>query len=307
MQLFRSLQSLGRAPQPRVVAIGVFDGVHIGHQAIIARALQIARGEGIEACALTFEPMPTEFFDPDSPPARLTPFRERVELLAASGLDAVCCLPFAAIQPWTANRFMEHLLSERLRTRAVVVGGDFRFGADRQGSLDSLRLFGAEAGFSVHEVAEIVVDAQRVSSTRIRTALAAGDFGQAERLLGRPFTITGRVGHGLALGRSLGFPTANIALRRRRPPLEGVFAVRADVAGQQGLPGVASLGVRPTIGGSAPLLEVHLFDFDARLYGQRMQVEFVRRLRDEERFEDLEAMVQQMKIDAAAARAALSA
>ena len=259
---------------------------------------------------LTFEPMPREAMHPAAPPARLTSFRERWRLLERSGLGAVCVLRFnTALQSLSGEQFVA-LLHDRLRVAGVVVGHDFHFARGAEASAAALRRAGQASGFDVSIVEPVLVDGERVSSSAIRAALAAGDLVRASRLLGRPYSMRGRVVAGQRLGRELGFPTANLRVERRLTPLAGIFAVRVHgigVAGrrQQARDGVASLGTRPTVNGVGMLLEAHVFDFAGDLYGRELEVEFVGRIRDELRFDGLDTLVQQMHRDAAAARAIL--
>ena len=274
---FREVGDASLFPAGSVVAIGAFDGVHRGHQRLLADARRLADANGQSAIALSFEPLPREFFAAQSPPPRLTPARMRFELLR--GLSA----------------------------RTVCVGPDFRFGHARGGDVELLRRMGQVHGFNTL-VADRVDDAhgQRIGASAIRAALMAGDLDSAQAGLGRRYAISGKVMHGNRLGRTLGFPTANIAIRWR-PPVDGIFAVRVSGAGLLGHPGVASLGTRPTVAGNGPLvLESHLFDYAGDLYGQRLIVEFVARLRGEVRFDSLDALTAQMHADARQARAALA-
>jgi riboflavin kinase/FMN adenylyltransferase len=306
MQLYRHLASLrrrGPAP-PRAVTIGVFDGLHIGHEAIIAHTKAAAAAErGCKTLVFTFEPTPKEFFAPANPPARLTTFRERFELLEALGVQELFCPRFSAVRDLSAEAFIDELLIERLNAKAVVVGADFRFGAERRGTVGSLRA--RARSFEVIEVPPVYRDGERVSSTAVRRALERGDLESARAMLGRDYSISGRVIRGLGLGKRLGFPTANVALKRLQAPVDGIFAARVSGVAQGMLDGVASVGTRPTIGGSEPLLEVLIFDFDRDIYDRYITVHFVKRLRDERRFADLDALRAQMRIDVAAARAAL--
>jgi riboflavin kinase/FMN adenylyltransferase len=306
MQFYRSIHTIPADTSSRVVAIGVFDGLHIGHQQLIEEAKTLARSRGAHSTVLTFEPMPREYLSPENPPARLTSFRERYELIKAAGVDELCCLRFGSVQQLDSDEFIDSLLVGRLMASAVIVGDDFRFGAGRQGTVEDLIEASRLRDFDVRQIAPVVSQGTRVSSTGVRLALADGDLATARMMLGRDYAISGRVSRGLSLGRELGFPTANIAMRRRVPALTGIFAVR--VAGIRGelLDGVASLGTRPTIGGESTLLEVHLFDFDEDIYGRRIEVRFISKLRAEEKFSDLEAMREQMKVDAEQARAALT-
>ncbi|HXS79542.1 MAG TPA: bifunctional riboflavin kinase/FAD synthetase [Gammaproteobacteria bacterium] len=308
MRLYRTFASLRRSPsaEPRAVAIGVFDGLHIGHQAILERARSAADELGGTSLVLTFEPTPKEFFSPATAPPRLTRFRERFELLDALGLDELFCAKFGAVRDLTPRAFIDALLIADLRAGHVVVGDDFRFGADRSGTVADLRALGARHGLAVTEVPPVFFRDERVSSTAIREALKSGDLATARNLLGRDYSISGRVVRGLGLGRKLGFPTANVHLKRIQAPVDGIFAARVTGLGVGALDGVASVGTRPTIGGGLPLLEVLIFDFDRDIYGRYITVHFVKRLREERHFADLELLKRQMRVDVEAARAALT-
>jgi riboflavin kinase/FMN adenylyltransferase len=305
MQLIRRLES----PPVRdcVLTIGAFDGIHRGHQALIERLLMHAGRLGLPPVLLSFEPLPREFLQAQQPPARLTNLRERWRLLQTQGIERLCLLRFdEALRSQSAAQFMQRL--QAARARLVVVGHDFHFGRGGQADARWCAERAAEYGFTVDVVDPVLIDGERASSAGVRLALANGDFARAGRLLGRPYAMRGRVRAGEQLGRQLGFPTANLAVKRRRVALDGVLAVRVSGAGRLGgWPGVASLGTRPMAGGGAWLLEVHLFDFAGDLYGQELEVQFVARLRAEQRFESMEAMVRQMQLDAAAARAVLGA
>jgi riboflavin kinase/FMN adenylyltransferase len=279
----------GSAAHPAALTIGNFDGVHLGHRAMIERVARVARQRGLRACVMTFEPHPRELFAPDQAPTRLTSLREKLELLADLGVDqALVCrfdYDFARV---TAQEFVERIVVRALGARYVLVGDDFRFGARRAGDFDLLASEGRERGFEVERMHSVEVDGVRVSSTEVRGRLAAGDMEGAARLLGRPYSITGRVVQGDRLGRELGFPTANVRMQHNRPPVRGIFAVEVAGLGPRPLPGAASLGVRPTVhSGAVPVLEVHLLDFEGDLYGRRVQVRFLHKLRDEEKYADL--------------------
>jgi riboflavin kinase / FMN adenylyltransferase len=309
VQLYRSLASLERrAPrQPRAVTIGVFDGLHIGHEHIMAQLKACAAAERCRSLVFSFEPMPTEFFSPENPPPRLTRFRERFERLALLGIDEFFCPRFEHMRDLSVESFIEQVLVGGLKASHVIVGHDFRFAARRAGTLDDLYAAGRRHGFHVTTVPAVFIGAERVSSTAIRQALQAGDLGRAQSMLGRPYSMSGRVVRGLGLGRDLGFPTANVHLKRRQAPIDGIFAARVAGIGGELLDGVASVGTRPTVGGREPLLEVFIFDFDRDLYGQYITVQFIERLREERNFASLELMQAQMRDDVARARAALKA
>lgn len=304
------------------VAIGNFDGVHLGHQALLDRAKSLAAAltdEGadsavvpVSTAVVSFEPLPRAFFAPQAAPVRLTGPAQKLRLLRGFGVDTTWLLRFnAALASLSAGDFVERILVRGLGARAVVIGEDFRFGRGREGDLARMRDLGEKHGFVVSPVPAVTVARERISSTAIREALACGDLERAETLLGRPYAVIGHVVRGQQLGRSLGYPTANLRPWGGQAALEGVFAVRArtvDDAGQGAWrDGVASVGVRPAVGGGEPLIEVHLFDRDEDLYGRRLETRFVKRLRGEEDFPDLDALVVQMKLDEREARAVLAA
>ena len=306
MEIVRGLQGLKARHRGAVITIGSFDGIHLGHGALIASTCGLAKQLAQPAMMLTFEPLPREYLAAQDPPARLTDFRERCQVLDRSDLHYVCVLRFdEKLRSLTGEQFVS-LLTERFAASAVVVGQDFRFGRGGAGSITLLRA-AAEAGrFALELVPSVCIDDMRVSSSGVRAALAAGEFGKARDLLGRPYSMRGRVVHGEQLGRKLGYPTANIRMRRRKLPFTGIHAVRVrgvdpDNA-HTAYAGVSSLGVRPTVGGTVPLLEAHVFDFEGSLYGRELEVEFVAKIRDEEKFANLDALVQQMHLDAAKAR-----
>jgi riboflavin kinase/FMN adenylyltransferase len=297
-----------RVPAPVALTIGNFDGVHRGHQAMLARVIAAARERGLAAAVLTFEPHPRELFTPLSAPTRLTSLREKLELLAAHGVDHVHVQRFSrAFAALPAEAFVERLLAAALRTRWVLVGDDFRFGAKRVGDVAFLAAAARRHGFELEPMPTVTEGGTRVSSSAVRDALARGDLGRAGELLGRAYSISGRVVPGDRLGRRLGFATANVQLKHNRPPLTGIFAVRVHGAAEVPRNGVASLGVRPTVRADGkPTLEVHLFDFTADLYGRHLRVEFLAKIRDEERYPDLDALKAQIARDCDAARAILT-
>jgi len=278
--------------------------VHRGHQAVLARLLERAAELSLPSCVVIFEPQPREFFAPATAPVRLTRLADKVELLAAAGVDQVLCLAFnQRLRELSADAFVRAVLVDGLGVEHLEIGDDFRFGCDRSGDFAFLQQAGRTYGFTVEEAATEELDGSRVSSTRVREALQAADFVEAEHLLGRPFAIDGRVMHGQKLGRQLGAPTANVQLKRHRVPLKGVFLVSVELDGVVH-PGVANIGVRPSVktDGFAHL-EVHLLDFSGDLYGRRMSVVFHRKLREEQRFASLEALKSAIAVDVDAARA----
>jgi riboflavin kinase/FMN adenylyltransferase len=299
-----------QAEAPVALTIGNFDGVHLGHQAMLARLKEAANRLDLIACVMTFEPHPREFFAPDQAPTRLTSLREKLELLAAAGVERVqVCrfdFDFARI---SAEDFIVRILQRGLGVNWVLVGDDFRFGARRAGDFTMLNVFSAKCGFEAEEMPAYSVNGLRVSSTAVREALTMGDLELVRRLLGRPYSISGRVVGGDKLGRKIGFPTANIQLKHNRPPLSGIFAVEAEMEihdavrlssprWMQAMRGVASLGVRPTVRENGkPVLEVHLFDFDQEIYGCHLRVHFLHKLRNEERYPDLETLTKQIERD----------
>ena len=288
------------------MCIGAFDGLHRGHRALVGRARERADALGLPAVALSFEPLPREYFSAHAPPPRLTLPRAKFEGLCALGMDAVGLLRFdAALAAMDATTFVERVLVGHLRAREVWVGPDFQFGNRRRGDLALLRELGAVHGFAADAIAPVQGPDGRVSASTIRAQLAAGDLDGAARGLGRRYSIAGRVVRGRQLGRRLGYPTANLRLAGKRPALGGIFAAWVHGVGPAPRAAVASLGTRPTVYGVEPLLEAHLFDFDGDLYGRRIEVEFVAKLRDEEKFDDLPALVRQMDLDSAQARDAL--
>jgi riboflavin kinase/FMN adenylyltransferase len=308
MELIRGLTSLKPRHRGCVASIGNFDGVHLGHQAVLRELAATARSLGLPATVILFEPMPQEYFSPARPPARLTSFREKWELLAGSGVERILCLRFdRSLADRSPDSFIEDILVRGLGLRHLTVGDDFRFGRDRRGDFALLKAAGAKHGFEVAEAATHMQAGERVSSSRVRQLLEQGRLPEASRLLGRPYSLCGRVMHGDGLGRKLGFPTANMALRRRLAPVSGIFA--AKVQGLAGGPrdAAAYVGTRPAVGGSAPRLETHLLDFEGQLYGRRLSVELLERLREDRHFDSLDALAGQMHADVRAARTWLSA
>lgn len=297
-----------RVAQGSVVTIGAYDGMHLGHQKLLGRVVTEAAQRGVPSVVMSFEPTPKEFFAKGRPPARLMRFREKFDALKEAGIDIFFCPRFnAAMRDIRADAFIRQLLVHSLNVRHLVIGDDFHFAARREGSADTLRRAGRALDFSVEQIPSVVVDGQRVSSTAIREALARGDLEEARRFLGRHYRMSGKVVRGKRMGRKLGYPTANVNLNRRQGAVHGIFAVRVSGIGEDVLEGVASVGTRPTFAGTHPLLEVHLFDFDRDIYGQYIHVDFIARLRDEKKYDDAAALVEQMHRDSAAARAILAA
>ena len=310
MRLQRSLEPLPPGHTGYVATIGGFDGLHRGHRVLIDRAIARARTAGMAGMVITFEPLPREFFSRTDPPARLTTFRERWRLLEVGGPDVLCVLHFSRqLRNLSATEFAMALT--RAGVRQLIIGHDFRAARDGYATAEWFQNEGPQLGLQIDVVPPVTEAALRISSRAVRAALACGDLDQARALLGRRYSMIGRVIPGQKLGRKLGFPTANLRLGRRRAPMGGIFAVRVRGVGhghapERALPGVASLGTRPTVGGTVPLLEAHVFEFDGDLYGREIEVEFVARLRDEHRFDTVDAMVEQMHRDAADAREMLA-
>jgi riboflavin kinase/FMN adenylyltransferase len=297
MRVYRNIPA--RADSPLALTIGNFDGVHLGHQAMLERLKQVANVRRLPAAVMTFEPHPREFFAPDQAPTRLSSLREKLEMLAAAGMDRtyVCRFNYDLART-LPEAFVERVLIQGMGTRWLLVGDDFRFGARRGGDLTMLRTMATRYGYDVESMASVTVAGQRVSSTAIREALGAGDLDLAAQLLGAAYCISGRVVAGDRIGRTLGFPTANVRMRHNRPPLLGIFAVRVHGIGPDPLPGAASLGVRPTVDSrGVPVLEVHLLDFQREIYGRHVRVEFLHKLRDEQRYPDLDELRKQIAID----------
>jgi riboflavin kinase/FMN adenylyltransferase len=307
MEFIRGLHNLRPRHRGCVATIGNFDGVHLGHQAVIGQLAEKAAELHLPALAVLFEPQPLEHFRPEAAPARLMRLREKLQALRRYSVERVLCLRFDARQAaMSAEDFIRRVLVEALSVRYLVVGDDFRFGHGRAGDFALLERAGRAHGFQVAPMHSFTVDGARVSSTRVREALAAGDLDGAARLLGRGFRISGRVAHGDKRGRTIGVPTANIHLHRRVTPLRGVYVVELYGLDEEPLAGVANIGTRPTVGGTRALLEVHLFDFDRDIYGRHVSVEFLHRLRDEQRFQSLDELKARITMDFTEARHWLS-
>jgi riboflavin kinase/FMN adenylyltransferase len=304
MRVIRGLHNLRAGDRGCVATIGNFDGVHLGHRAVFQRLLARGKEQALPATVITFEPQPMEFFAPDSAPPRLTRLREKLAAIEDCGIHRLMLLEFGRkLAAMGARDFVRELLVAGLETRHLLVGDDFRFGHGRDGDYALLEAMGREHGFTVENLHTVTLAEERVSSTRIREALARGDLDLARHLLGRPYRICGRVAHGDKRGRSIGYPTANVNLHRRESPLRGVFAVVVYGVSDRPWPGVANLGTRPTVaGGKNYLLEVHLFDLAGDIYGRQLEVEFRLKLRDERKFGSFEELKLQIDRDAAAAR-----
>lgn len=289
MLVFRGIPE--KAEAPVALTIGNFDGVHLGHQAVLARLVEKAKSLGIPACVMTFEPHPREFFDPANAPARLTDMREKLSLFAALNIDRVHLCRFDAKFAKMNSAEFESRIHSGLGAKWVLIGDDFHYGAKRAGNFGSMTDAGRQFGFEVEAMHSVKLDGQRISSTLVREAVKMGDFGLAKRLLGRNYSIVGRVIHGDKLGKTLGYPTANIRLKHNKPPLSGIHVVEVHGINRDPVRGAASLGVRPTVvRGGNPVLEVHLLDFEGEIYGARLRVDFLFKLRDEEQFPDLETL-----------------
>lgn len=303
MQVFRGIPE--RAEHGCVLTIGNFDGVHRGHQALLAKLTDKAHATGLPSAVLTFEPHPREFFAHDNRPRRLTSLREKIQLLASRGVDRLYIARFnTRFAALTAEQFIEDVLIHGLGVRHLLIGDDFCFGKGRVGNFTMLNAAGQQAGFTVEAMHTLVHEGERVSSSAVRAALLEGDMPHAARLLGRPYSISGRVMHGDKIGRTIGFPTANIQLKHRSPPLMGIYTVSVDGLADKPWPGVASVGVRPTINDAGrPTLEVHLFDWHADCYDAHLRVNFLVKQRDEERYDNLADLTAQIARDADQARA----
>ncbi len=304
MELIRGIRHFRPEHRGCVATIGAFDGVHLGHQAVLRQLIAKGVEMGLPSTVVLFEPLPREFFSPNDAPARLMSFREKFDALRDLGIDRVLRIRFTPeFRDMTANEFIHTLFVAGLGVKYIVVGDDLRFGRNRSGDFELLRKFGKVDGFEVVDTSTLKITDERVSSTRIREVLAEADFVLAERLLGRPYSIFGRVMVGQQLGRTIGTPTANVELHRLRAPLSGVFAVEVYGAADGMCPGVANVGVRPTIGDlSKAILEVHLLNFNQNIYGRKIRVVFRKKLRDEAKFDGLDALQAQIAVDVEQAR-----
>jgi riboflavin kinase/FMN adenylyltransferase len=301
MLILRGLNSPDSLPV--ALTIGNFDGVHLGHQALLGELRAVAKERGLQTAVVIFEPHPREFFTPEQAPVRLTSLREKLELFVELGMDRVYVCRFdARFAKIEAENFIREL-HKKLHSRFVLIGDDFRFGSGRSGDFALMEKVGSRHGFAVQAMQSVRYDGVRISSTAVRAALLAGQMREAQRYLGRHYSISGRVVHGDGMGKRIGFPTANIQLKHNRPPLSGIFVVQAHVEGLGVLQGAASLGVRPTVKQDLkPVLEVHLFEFSQRIYGKHLRIEFLQKLRDEEKYPDVATLSRQIAIDVEHAR-----
>lgn len=310
MLLSRSIHQFpfDRVASGSVATIGAYDGLHLGHQELLGKVQRVARQRNLPSVVMSFEPTPREFFQSVQPPARLMRFREKFEALSATGIDIFYCPRFdASMRNIAADTFIRQILMHALNIEHLVIGDDFRFAAERVGDIKMLERAGSALGFTVEQVSSVISNDERVSSTLIREALWEGDLTRASQLLGRNYRMSGRVIVGNRIGRSLGYPTANVNLNRRQSPVMGIFAVRVSGADWGPLDAVASVGTRPTFAGTKPLLEVHVFDFDRDIYGEYIHVDFIARLRNEEKFDDVAELIEQMDLDSERAREILAA
>jgi riboflavin kinase/FMN adenylyltransferase len=302
MELIRGIHNLKPRHRGCVATIGNYDGLHLGHRQVLRQLKEQAAADGLPSLVMSFEPTPLEFFCGENAPARLSTFREKVEQFREIGIDRFFCVHFTwEVAEMSPEQFIRALLVGGIDVRHLVVGDDFRFGRDRSGNFDTLLASGRSYGFEVVDTPSFSVDGMRVSSTVVRDALGRGDLELAEQMLGRRYSMSGRVIRGDQLGRKLGYPTANMRVHRQKSPLKGVYAVRVSGLGEV-RDAMASLGTRPTVDGREMRLEVHIFDFDEDIYGSHLRVEFVARLRDEQRFDSVELMAEQLARDARSAR-----
>ena len=303
MQLIRGLHNLTQPIPASVVTIGNFDGIHLGHQHVLEQLKAAAVERQLPSIVIIFEPQPIEYFAPDKAPKRLARFREKLDYLKSRGIDYLLCLKFdQALAELYAEDFVKSILINRLNTRHLVIGDDFRFGKNRSGNFQFLLDAGQKFGFSVQNTDTLIIDGARVSSTRIRDCIQNDDFNQAAKLLGRPYTLSGKVAHGKKLGRELGFPTINIKMGDKTLIVKGIFAVSVKGIDNRVLPGVASIGTRPTVNGVDTILEVFILDFDQDVYGYSVDVEFLHKIRDEEKFDSLEELGLHIEKDTVKAR-----
>ena len=296
MLIYRGLYATDR--KPVALTIGNFDGVHLGHQALLTKVKEVGNLHKWSSAVIVFEPHPREFFTPQQAPVRLTNLREKLELFADMGIDRVHVCRFNRSFAQISAADFASALHEKLAAKYVLIGDDFRFGSKRSGDFSLMKSVGAQRGFEVQAMHSVQQDGVRISSTAVRAALATGNMALAQSYLGRPYSISGRVEHGDGLGKQIGFPTANIQLKHNRPPLSGIFVVRVQGDGMPPTQGVASLGVRPTVHEHGkPVLEVHLFNFASEIYNKHLRVDFLHKLRDEEKYPDMQALTRQIALD----------
>jgi riboflavin kinase/FMN adenylyltransferase len=296
MLIFRGLHP--SVVQPVALTIGNFDGMHLGHQSLLAQLREAAQLRALPTAVVIFEPHPREFFTPQQAPVRLTSLREKLELFAMFGVDRVHVCRFNKRFAQMSAEDFAHALHNEAGAQHVLIGDDFRFGSGRSGDFSLMKKIGAQQGFEVKEMHSVLHDGVRISSTEVRTELAKGSMLMAQSYLGRPYSISGRVEHGNGLGKKIGFPTANIQMKHNRPPLSGIFVVRVQGDDMPPMQGVSSLGVRPTVKSDGkPVLEVHLFDFSRQIYNKHLRVDFLHKLRDEEKFPDVETLTRQIALD----------
>jgi len=304
MKLIRDLRNLTSPLPESAVTIGNFDGVHLGHQLVIRQLREVAQAAGLPTVVIIFEPQPIEFFAPDKAPKRLARFREKIAYLKAQHIDYLLCLHFdAELAGLEAETFVQRILIDSLNTRHLVIGDDFHFGRNRQGNFEFLREHSERFGFTVDATETLISGGERVSSTRVRECIQRGDFDGAAALLGRPYSLSGRIAHGQKLGRQLGYPTINIKMGDKTLIVKGIFAVQVKGIDNQPLRGVASIGTRPTVNGVDTILEVYILDFDRDVYGYRVVVEFLHKIRDEEKFASLEELTAHIAQDTEKAKA----
>lgn len=296
MLIYRGLYATDR--KPVALTIGNFDGVHLGHQALLEKIKEVGYLQKLSSAVIVFEPHPREFFTPQQAPVRLTSLREKLELFADMAIDRVHVCRFNSNFAQMSATDFASALHTKLAAKFVLIGDDFRFGSKRSGDFELMSKVGAQCGFEVRAMPSMQLAGVRISSTAVRAALAEGNMSLAQSYLGRPYSISGRVEHGDGLGKQIGFPTANIQLKHNRPPVNGIFVVLVQGDNLPPTQGVASLGVRPTVRTDGkPVLEVHLFDFSQQIYGKHLRVDFLHKLRDEEKFPDVETLTRQIALD----------
>ena len=298
MQLIRGLHNLTQLLPPCAVTIGNFDGIHLGHQQVLKQLKAVADKSNLCSAVIIFEPQPIEYFAPDKAPKRLARFREKIAYLKSQEIDYLLCLKFdQTFSELTAGQFVEELLVKWLNTQHLVIGDDFRFGKNRTGNFEALQVYGKQYGFTVDNTETLLLDNIRVSSTRIRESIQKDDFELAAALLGRPYSLSGKVSHGKKLGRTLGFPTINIKMGSKTLIVKGIFAVMVKGIDNHVLRGVASLGTRPTVNGVDSILEVYILDFNQDVYGYSVEVDFLHKIRDEKKFDSLEELTVNIEQD----------